>query len=407
MRYFYSSVVLCILLFACSGQNGPSKSGEKVTTIEVDIDEAEPIRMSEYFSDINYFYLESPDERPIGRVWKMMFQDNYIALYDRARGSIWIYTKEGEFVNEVEIPVGRGPGELTNHEDVIFTKDHKFHILGQLKIVVYGIEGSFVEETAYHFWAYDFTYNPSTKEYIGYASNSLNRDQLNRHGGKNLLYFDKSGEITQSFLSIGKGKEQIGYNIPNNFPTYNGDQLFISHLVDTVYSVHKNGVIPKYALDYGEYAIPQEVFGRRYDYRKNMYNWGEFLEKEIESKDYIAYLSYFNETDKFINFDIGTGEENFVVFYNKNTCETRVASDKMINDIDYGLATYIYEAHDNVLYTVIGANTLLRHLNDLYENEPQKYKSPKMKELRELAHSIDKNRNPILMVMPFKEKNGE
>lgn len=68
MRYLY--LMLFIFPVACSSPNSETVSSEDVTTIEVNIDEAEPVYMSEYFSGIDYIYLESPEDRPIGRIRK-------------------------------------------------------------------------------------------------------------------------------------------------------------------------------------------------------------------------------------------------------------------------------------------------------------------------------------------------
>lgn len=74
----------------------------------------------------------------------------------------------------------------------------------------------------------------------------------------------------------------------------------------------------------------------------------------------------------------------------------------MINDIDYGLSAYIYEGHNNKLYTVLSSNDLLRHLNSIYENDRKLYNSKKMQKLHQLVAEMDENRNPVLMIATYK-----
>lgn len=406
MRHVYLLLILpCVLFVSCNGSEEPARSEQAVTTIQVDPDEAEPLPMSDYFSDINYYYLKSPEERPIGRIRKLMFQDNYIALYDEAQNSVWVYTNEVSFVNEIKIPEGRGPGELTSIFDVIFTKDNKIHALGVFKIVVYNLEGQFEDEIAYDFSADRFINKRGSEGegYFIYAGNLPNKERLaDNFAGHNLISVDNGGNPQKSFLPIADGKEEISLGVPNNFPRYNGQQLFFAHLIDTIYSINGEKLSPKYALDYGDYAVPEEVFDRRDEYGAS-YRWGEFMENEIEG-NYIAYLSYFHETDRFLHFSVSDGNTNYVVVHDKITETTKVSPDQLTNDIDYGKLPYMFEAHDNVLYTAVGANFLLRHLDDLYQNDREKYNSPKMKKLRNLADSIDENSNPVLIAMPFKEK---
>jgi len=155
---------------------------------------------------------------------------------------------EGQYVNEVEIPEGRGPGEVTNLNDVVLTEEQEIHALGEFKIAVYDLKGKFLEETPFDFRIYKFHYYSPTDEYIGYADNSLNPDLAEGHGGHNLLYFNKESEITQNFLPIGTGREHMGSQISNRFPGYRIHRLFFQYLVDTVYTVDGSAVHPRFIL---------------------------------------------------------------------------------------------------------------------------------------------------------------
>jgi hypothetical protein len=359
--------------------------------------------MSEYFSDIQYSYLKSPEDRPIGRIDKILFNDTYVALYDEPRGSIWIYDTDMAFVNELRIPNGRGPGELENIFDIILSEDHKIHAMGLFKIVVYDINGTLESEIVFNFSSDTFTLAESGGYFV-YTSMNPNLGRLDEQKEEHtLISIDDNGNPTNAYLPIDDGKELISFSVVNNFPTYNDEQLFFAHLYDTVYSLTQNSLTPKYQLDYGKYSIPPEVFERRYNYSPEKSFSTEFMNEEIHQKGYIAYLGYFNETDRYLHFGIGIGRStNYTVIYDKQSKTTRVADDKIINDIDYGLGSYFYEAYDNKLYTVINANDLLTHLNDIYENEPKKYQSSKTNRIHELVQLIDDKRNPILVTLYFK-----
>lgn len=271
---------------------------------------------------------------------------------------------------------------------------------------MYNLEGQFEDEIAYKFSAESFTDKNGTEDegYFIYTSNLPNTSRLgDKYAGHNLISVDNRGNPVNSFLPIRDGKEVISYGVFNNFPRYNDQQLFFAHLVDTIYSISGEEISPKYALDYGKYAIPDEVFDRRDSYSQAKSFWDKFMEKEIKDKDYVYSLSYFNETDHFLHFSIGTGSKNYIVVHNKTSGTTKVSPDKLHNDIDYGWLPYIFLAHDNALYTVMESSNLLRHLDDLYENEREKYESPEMKELRALSDTINEKSNPILVKIPFKD----
>jgi len=404
----YSNLFIFLLLFSsCQTTADPSAPDAEFETIHVNLDNAGPLHMSDYFSEIKYIHLETPDDKPIGRIRKFLIQDDYLGFYDAARNSVWVYTHEGDFVNEVEIPRGRGPGELESIEDIILTNEGEVHALGAFKIVAYDIEGTFVHETDFNFWIYNFTYDSASETYIGYPANALNRGLNNEHTAKTLLYLNKGGSITNSYFPIPNGREEIGYMATNNFPGFRSHQLFFSHLVDTVYTVGPDGMAPRYRLDYGRHSITEEVFDRRKNYSPEPEGRIQFVEKELKESGYVDYLIFFNETEHFIHFRIFAGEDPYVIVYNKKTKETRVGLRSFINDLDYGFIPFIYDNSDEALFTVIEANDLLHHLNEIYENEPEKYSSPQMRQLVQLGQQLNDNSNPILQILTFKTAEDE
>lgn len=359
--------------------------------------------MSDYFSKLEYHALRTPKGQPVGRIRKIMPQQERIGFFDEARKSVWIFTYEGEYVNEVRIPEGRGPGEIEHLSDVLFTKEDLIYALGLYKIVVYNTDGKFIEETKFKTIIRKFIYVPETQEYIGYADNSLNEQMANEHAGHNLIAVNKEGTFTKSFIPVPNGREYMGYIVPNNFPTYQEEQLFFSHLSDTVYTVYADSVKPRYILDYGEDTIPEEVFDRRGNYSDVFYEWVDFSENELEAKGYISFLTFFNETNSYIYANLGSHNITYTIMYNKVTKETVVGPSRFTNDIDYNYVPFIYESDDHALYTIIEAYDFLTNLNEIYKNEPQKYRSPQMQSLINIAHSLDENSNPVLQIATFRD----
>lgn len=400
------TLLLPLLIISCSKSTNTPPVGysiDSLKTISINLDDSNPIRMSEFFSHIEYHYLESPPNRPIARIWKILVNDNYIALLDRVRPSVWLYTRGGEFINEIHIPYGRGPGELEEVIDFTFVKDSLLSVLGYYKLVTYNISGKLISEVNFKFVIHSFTYSEENELYIGNATNNLNRPFLNSMmKGHNLYFFDHSGNIQYYTLPISKGKEHMAFIIPNAFPSYKKSRYYIPHLVDTIFVLQQRRISAAYAIDYGEYSIPQDVFSRRNNYDKEWYNWTEFKEKEIDNKGYAYGISVFAESDSYIYLSFQAKNKPHQAIYNKTSGAVRASPRPMINDIDLGLSAFLYEGHQNALYTVIEPNDLLRHLNEIYENEPDKYMSEKMAPLRKIAHSIDENTNPILMISYYK-----
>ena len=146
---FTSVLLFTMLITSCSQTKNELHIPDDLETIQINLEEAGILKMSDFISEIEYIPLETPDGRPIGRIRKFLINDSYLGFYDQARKSVWVYTRDGEYINEVIIPEGKGPGELENFEDVILTDQGEIHALGSFKIVVYDIKGNFIDETTF------------------------------------------------------------------------------------------------------------------------------------------------------------------------------------------------------------------------------------------------------------------
>lgn len=402
MRYSFA-FLFPLFIISCNPSNEAGYSEPaSLTHIEVDIEKARTLKMSEFFSGITYFYLETPDNTPIGRIEKITVRDPYIALYDRQKASTWIFTIGGDYVNEISIPFGRGPGELEHLRDVFFSKDHLIHVMGAFKLLVFDLQGNVVRENNIDYMVYSFYFDPDSELYFGNAGSILNPKISPEHKSRRLFAFRKDGSVQASYLPIEKMKQGIDFSVPNYFPEYRDQVYYFEHLNDTVYTIQGKKLTPAYHLDFGRHKIPAEVFSRRTNYSKEIWQWSEFVENELKGK-FITYKFNFEVTEDYIHFRLGKGgEDTYMAIYDKRSKETHIGKSKFFNDIDYGPSPYIYLSSDSSLYSYVEANSFLRHMNNIYENEPEKYNSPKMRRLRQLAHRLGESNNPILMRLDFK-----
>jgi len=401
VRYLFAALFLFVAISCDPSNEAGYSEPASLTRIKVDIDQARTLKMSEFFSGITYFHLETPDNTPIGRIEKITVRDPYIALYDRQKASVWIFTKDGDYVNEINIPPGRGPGELEHLQDAFFGEDHLIHVMGAFKLLVFDLNGNVVGENNIDYMVYNFYYDPDSELYFGNAGSILNANIPPQHKSRRLFAFRKDGSVQASYLPIEKMKQGIDFSVPNYFPEFRDQVYYFEHLSDTVYTLEGTDLTPVYYLDFGRYKIPAEVFSRRTNYSKEIWQWVEFVENELKGK-YIVYKHNFELTNEFIYFKINTGEEGYVVFYDRNSNNIHIGRNNLVNDIDYGYSPFFYLSSDSSLYSYVEANSFLRHMNNIYENEPEKYDSPKMHRLRELAQRLGESHNPILMRLDFK-----
>lgn len=374
------------------------------------INESEKIESKEYeileinlnnISGIEYVPLIAPEDKYVGRVRKIVKQDSILGLYDRARNSLWTFTESGEYVNEVRIPTGRGPGEVEHLNDIILTSDLTVHALGAFKIVSYDLFGNFIDEIEFDFFIYKIAYDEEKGTIIGYASNNLNERLDNEHVGHNLFWIDDSGEIIKSAIPIAYGREHMGVNVPEKFPDYNDDLYFFPRLVDTVYTINNGEVASRYFIDFGEHSVTDKLFDLRYQYSQSKFEWSEFQRNEIFGENYVGLISEFYEADSHIYFSFNTGDRHSVII-DKSDNSYSVVKGKMENDIDYGPTTFYNFVLDNKLFTILYPHDIKEHLEFLENNEPAKLNSEKTKVLQKLSDTLQQTDNPVLKIASFK-----
>lgn len=396
-------ILMSSWLVACISDH-PMEGKSEVKKISVDLQKAEPkLSMSEFFSEIDYLPLTTPSDRTAGNLTKIMVYKDFYAFFDRSRNSGWIFGNEGNFIREIRIPQGGGPGELNHMSDLLITEDQRVFALGAHKIVEYDNKNNFIDEVTFDFVAYNFTYDPYNDLFITSAENDLNVNMDNVHAGDNLIYLNRNGEITCSKLPIPEGREFIRQIPPNRFPVFEDIELYSPNLVDTVYTISQTEVDPRYIFDFGEASATNNVFSRRSNYGSTLYDWAGFYREVLQDEGYVFVIQVINETETFIHFRFGAGDNYYNAFYDKNTNETRTGPARMTNDIDYGLAPFIYQSSDDALLAVLQPDELIDRVEYLHKNFPEMYESSKMEDLIALTDTIERYGDPVLKIAKFKE----
>jgi len=225
----------------------------------------------------------------------------------------------------------------------------------------------------------------------------------NKHAGDNLIYLNRNGEITCSMLPIPEGREFIRQIPPNRFPVFADIELYSPNLVDTVYSINQTEIDPRYIFDFGDASATNDVFSQRSNYGSTLYDWSGFYREVLQDGGYVFVIQVFNETENFIHFRFGAGDNYYNAFYDKNTNETRTGPARMTNDIDYGLAPLIYQSSDDALLAVLQPDELIARVDYLHKNFPEMYQSSKLEKLIALTDTLEKYGNPVLKIATFRE----
>jgi len=193
----------------------------------------------------------------------------------------------------------------------------------------------------------------------------------------------------------------MGVNVPEKFPGFNDDLYFFPRLVDTVYTINNGEVAPRYYLDFGEHSVTDELFELRYQYSTSKFEWSEFQRNEIFGEDYVGLISEFYESESHIYFSFNTGDRHSVII-DKSDKSYSIVKGKMNNDIDYGPTTFYNFLLDGKFYTVLYPHEIKERLEYLERNEPAKFNSERVEELKELSEFLQSTDNPVLKISSLK-----
>ena len=391
MKYLF--ILFFVIFFVSCEDNSNKIDKEQSKTIPVSIEEAKEIPMSELFSKLQYITLKTDSENQIGRITKIQVTDKYIALLDDAKKGVWIFTRMGSLLNFIAVPDGNGPGEVTFLFDFDIDDQNRIHAIGRFKMVVYNLDGTLQNEFTFKYPGYKFSYFSESDIYAIYTYGSSYQTGQIDNTGSNIIFIDSSGKLQETALPVQLFKGNIKIIIPDNFPSFNGKQLFVGHPDPVVYQIEPGSLKERYILDFGNHSVPPET----YELRENYTSETRFIVKEILDKGFITFIMRVLETKKWAIFDfqVANGKRHYAI-HDKTKDTTGVAS-HLVNDIDYGLSPFFDTATDSKIFTIVQPNDLLKRLQKIKQENPELLRGSKMQNLLNLTDTLSTFDNPIIM----------
>ena len=148
-QFIFFPLVFLLLLASCHSDKKQEVT-QSVTTIRVDnIGDAEDIKVTKdkYIKSFRCIQLETDTTALIGRMDKILYEDNRIYIVDRfVTKSLFIFDKDGHFINKI-YRYGQGPEEYLDINDAFYDpKENTINILsyvgrGRYKIMVFDADG--------------------------------------------------------------------------------------------------------------------------------------------------------------------------------------------------------------------------------------------------------------------------
>ncbi|MFA6758818.1 MAG: 6-bladed beta-propeller [Bacteroidales bacterium] len=394
------TVVITVILIAasCGSESeveSKLQSGVKVISLESAIGNERVVYLSEVASAVDYIPLETSEESLVGMARHIMLENDVIYLPEGSgTQKLSRFSLSGEYLGSVG-KRGRAFGEYVRLDGFSFDYDYQAGIemiydRGN-KLIEYYPDGSIKEITVESPIGKNFSVNFIKKHgdiYIAAIGIDGTKTQ-------DLIFLDSCGTLIGDFpdgYSKGDYQEKVGGTlreggmivsfspITSLTPLYRyKEQLMILNgSKDTIFSFKSNSTVAnvRYVVDMGKFINEKDEFG-------------SLLIKFV--------ASFTRESNKhlFMTFNLDKYKpalnKEFLarVLFNKETNQTTVLINSLVNDIDGGPSFWPQHiSRDGKMVSVIGAIDFI--------DAAKESKSQKMKEV---AATLTEESNPVVMVV--------
>ncbi|MFW5877543.1 MAG: 6-bladed beta-propeller [bacterium] len=325
---FFLHVTIFIFLFS-SCKNGLGDSID-IKTIDIWVESAEKIKMSDIFSNPEIIALETTPQTKVGRIRKIEITKNLIVtLNDSPDYTINVFNRKGEHLSTFN-RFGNGPCEYNSPQFVIVNdSDSTIELLSPItnELIKYSLYGDCLENIVFPVFGMD-AIKVSESEYLVYLSGIVTLEK-NKLLSDNIQLVNKNSGIIDSYLPFNPESGPAFLTISwDNFNRFNNNIYISISCYDTIYSYNseKKLVIPEYYLNFNGHNIPSEIIKQPYR------TIGQFKKRVIDGNYVYGINSVrFSSNSIFFSFQFGDKAKKHICLYDINEDISLIAN-RVCND---------------------------------------------------------------------------
>ncbi|MBP3679596.1 MAG: 6-bladed beta-propeller [Bacteroidaceae bacterium] len=334
-------MMACIGMAACTSKQPqeaiPDNLPYTVIPFEKGVENEKQVKLSEIAEKITFIPMETTDASLLTKVRanNIISVNGTIVIPCFYLGA-WTFDKNGKFIAPISRK-GQGPGEFTRFLSVAGNSDRNLiYVKSSRKMIAFRPDGTFVNEYKVPGIGLPWEYSIIMQDSIT-LSNIINATGQSQY---RLILSNTQGDTLKAFPQYDRFEMPYGMNYAycnnkeNYLYQYKGESVYHDYYCDTLYTVTRDSLLPRYLLDMGKYKLP-----------KNMR-----LEVAVVSRDYEEYLmiekaeAYFRptffENDRYIVMPYTTWNLQDkrapakLMYYDRETKECiKVKDDAFVNDM--------------------------------------------------------------------------
>ncbi len=319
---------------------------------------------------VAFIPLETNKDCLIRRIEKVVSYGDRFVVWDKSQKAIFVFRQDGGFVKKISAVSHPGPGEFTYCYDVDAT-GKQIYVLSYQTLLVYDINLKYLKTIKIGKAFEKFQINDGWAYLYNNDQTPIDHEKV---AAVNLSTADKTYPLLFEHRELGT------FNLvePFNFSYSSGEVLFFYPLTDTIYSIQKSSVYPKYLLEFGDRKFAKHAF----DKMPNDPYAPANIANALSETNFVYWTSAFVENQLGISFRFAMGHNSLYYFKSASGPAHFLTAKFKLDGMDFN-------------YNLIGFNqsSLINCVN------PREL-SPKLKgKLGSQGFKIEYDSNPILVVL--------
>ncbi|MBO9152196.1 6-bladed beta-propeller [Chitinophaga sp. GCM10012297] len=319
---YYVSLIVLILFFSCNDRKASIEDESAFILIPSpkEIKDLQLSRYSEVFDSVRIIRLETKAESLIGRVDKILYNNDHIFILDQVQSkAVFEFDGSGKFIRRFG-KNGNGVGEYNEPNDISIIGDELvIWVNDQTKFIIFNLDGTLAREVKTGSTAKSGVMLGENR-YALYLDIGKDWKGTEKY---NLKMYDR----TENLDGVGFESNWEYFSKGGFFFSQNRRKFLISPgYSNTIYEIYPEGNVlsKKYGIDFGKAQIP-DGFSDKYK--------GPMAFHEALAKSGYAYLDHYWETDDCLIYTFVYKRKIYSAYYSKKSKQTKYAN-TWFNDVN-------------------------------------------------------------------------
>jgi 6-bladed beta-propeller len=370
-----------ILLISCNSANQRKLIYKSTNPIIIQTnDSSQKMDLGQVMTGLSYIPISSNDTILVTQQNKIVHFGNKFYLADFKLAFLYLIDSNGRIIHKFG-KIGLGKGDFPSIEGFNidnYKKELLLYSLEKQSLIRYSLEGKYLGENKFPFFAYDFAIIDSIR-----LAFFMNQNKNEKSGTFNLLVTNREGKIIEHLFDWSHFLPYMMFSYTGSIRQGDSSTLLVQSFSDSIYKIARDTIYLNYRISFGNKTFPQTI--KEKNLLGNVLNYSYLGKPIVESRKYLV-CSYFE--DRKIR----------TLFYNKFSKKT-LTSDKINKNLFYSIFRTPLGEENDTFYSLIDIGNIhsMASQNIQIEKDLRQF-DPKLYEVYKKTNSYS---NPVIASFKF------